>query len=188
MPKGGSAWRCNPQLHLGHTSRGDPLAFRSLELQRWLWVPMRQAGREGKAHRRLNGFSCLYHNSAVSLVHDGELLAAAEEGRFTRLKNDRRFPHQAANYCPEQGGIDPRDLDAVVHYDNAAQRTFNLAPQRAKARDSLGDGMCCSPALLLDADKERGVTERENGLFQQRRALGHFQQSLPPREKVVEIN
>lgn len=66
------------------------------------------------------GLSCFYHNSAASLIRDGEIVAAAEEERFTRKKNDRRFPHQAANYCLEQGGIDPRDLDAVVYYDNAA--------------------------------------------------------------------
>ena len=66
------------------------------------------------------GVSCFYHNSAASLVRDGEIIAAAEEERFTRLKNDRRFPHEAINYCLEEAGIDSRELDAVVYYDNAA--------------------------------------------------------------------
>jgi carbamoyltransferase len=66
------------------------------------------------------GISCFYHNSAASLIRDGEIVAAAEEERFTRLKNDRRFPQHAANYCLEEGGIDGRELDAVVYYDNAA--------------------------------------------------------------------
>lgn len=66
------------------------------------------------------GISCFYHNSAAALIRDGEIVAAAEEERFSRLKNDRRFPHQAVNYCLEEGGLNPRDLGAVVYYDNPA--------------------------------------------------------------------
>jgi carbamoyltransferase len=66
------------------------------------------------------GISCLYHNAAASLVKDGEIVAAAEEERFTRIKNDRRFPDRAINYCLEEGGIGPQDLAAVVYYDNTA--------------------------------------------------------------------
>lgn len=66
------------------------------------------------------GISCFYHNSAACLVRDGQIVAAAEEERFTRVKNDRRFPHHAVNYCLEEGGIDPKDLAAVVYYDNAS--------------------------------------------------------------------
>jgi carbamoyltransferase len=65
------------------------------------------------------GLSCFYHNSAACLIKDGEIVAAAEEERFTRVKNDRRFPHCAANYCLEEGGIHQDDLAAVVYYDNA---------------------------------------------------------------------
>lgn len=66
------------------------------------------------------GLSCMYHNSAASLVRDGKIVAAAEEERFTRVKNDRRFPYQAVNYCLEEGGINPSDLQAVVYYDNTS--------------------------------------------------------------------
>jgi carbamoyltransferase len=65
------------------------------------------------------GVSCFYHNSAAALIKDGEIVAAAEEERFSRVKNDRRFPHFAANYCLEEGGIQQHDLAAVVYYDNA---------------------------------------------------------------------
>ena len=65
------------------------------------------------------GISCFYHDSAAALIRDGLIVAAAEEERFTRLKNDRRFPHNAVNYCLEEGGVNPRDLAAVVYYDNA---------------------------------------------------------------------
>ena len=66
------------------------------------------------------GLSCFYHNSAASLIKDGEIVAAAEEERFTRIKNDRRFPAYAANYCLEEGGIQQTELAAVVYYDNAS--------------------------------------------------------------------
>jgi carbamoyltransferase len=66
------------------------------------------------------GISCFYHNSAAALIRDGQLVAAAEEERFTRVKNDRRFPQQAVNYCLEEAGIAAKDLRAVAFYDNAA--------------------------------------------------------------------
>jgi carbamoyltransferase len=65
------------------------------------------------------GLSCFYHDSAAALIKDGQIIAAAEEERFTRIKNDRRFPHFAANYCLEEAGIQQRDLAAVVYYDSA---------------------------------------------------------------------
>jgi carbamoyltransferase len=66
------------------------------------------------------GISCFYHNSGAAVIRDGEIVAAAEEERFTRIKNDRRFPHNAINYCLEQAGINQNDLTAIVYYDNAA--------------------------------------------------------------------
>ncbi len=66
------------------------------------------------------GISAFYHNSAAALVCDGRIVAAGEEERFSRVKNDRRFPHFSVNYCLEEGGIHPRELAAVVYYDNAS--------------------------------------------------------------------
>lgn len=66
------------------------------------------------------GISCFYHNSGASLIADGKIVAAAEEERFTRIKNDRSFPHSAINYCLEEAGIQQDDLEAVVYYDNPA--------------------------------------------------------------------
>src|SRR5262249_55480860 len=65
------------------------------------------------------GLSCFYHNSAAALIKDGKIIAAAEEERFTRIKNDRRFPYSGANYCLEEAGIHQNELSAVVYYDNA---------------------------------------------------------------------
>ena len=63
---------------------------------------------------RILGISAFYHDSAAALVHDGEIIAAAQEERFTRIKNDRRFPHYASNYCLEEAGISQHDLAAAV--------------------------------------------------------------------------
>jgi carbamoyltransferase len=66
------------------------------------------------------GISALYHDSAAAIVRDGEIIAAAQEERFSRKKHDPRFPRQAINYCLEEAFIDPSELSAVVFYDNPA--------------------------------------------------------------------
>lgn len=63
------------------------------------------------------GISAFYHDSAACLVRDGEIVAAAQEERFTRVKGDERFPALAAAYCLRQGGIDASALTAVAHYE-----------------------------------------------------------------------
>ena len=67
--------------------------------------------------RNLLGISAYYHDSAAALVVDGEIVAAAQEERFSRRKNDERFPGHAVRFCLKQGGIGLGDLDAVVFYD-----------------------------------------------------------------------
>jgi carbamoyltransferase len=63
------------------------------------------------------GISAYYHDSAAALLRDGEIIAAAQEERFTRKKHDPRFPENAVRYCLEEGGVGLRDLDQVVFYD-----------------------------------------------------------------------
>ena len=66
------------------------------------------------------GISAFYHNSAAALIRNGEIVAAAEEERFTRIKNDRRFPSNAVNFCLEQAGIQQNDLEAIAFYDDSS--------------------------------------------------------------------
>ncbi|MBI3471786.1 MAG: carbamoyltransferase [Candidatus Solibacter usitatus] len=66
---------------------------------------------------RILGISAFYHDSAAALVRDGEVVAAAQEERFTRKKHDARFPENAAGYCLREGGVSLRDLDYVVFYE-----------------------------------------------------------------------
>ncbi len=63
------------------------------------------------------GISAYYHDSAASLVIDGEIVAAAQEERFSRKKHDAGFPAHAISYCLEEAGIGLEDLDYVVFYD-----------------------------------------------------------------------
>jgi len=63
------------------------------------------------------GISAYYHDSAACLIKDGEILAAAQEERFTRKKHDHSFPSNAVRYCLASEGISARDLELVAFYD-----------------------------------------------------------------------
>ncbi len=63
------------------------------------------------------GISAFYHDSAAALIKDGALVAAAMEERFSRVKHDNNFPKLAAQFCLEQAGINPSDLEYVVFYE-----------------------------------------------------------------------
>jgi carbamoyltransferase len=66
---------------------------------------------------RILGLSAYYHDAAASLVVDGEIVAAAQEERFTRKKHDPGFPRHAVAYCLREGGIGVGDLDHVGFYE-----------------------------------------------------------------------
>jgi carbamoyltransferase len=63
------------------------------------------------------GISAFYHDSAAALVIDGDIVAAAQEERFSRRKHDFRFPIHAIDYCLEEAGLKPEQLDYVGFYD-----------------------------------------------------------------------
>src|SRR4030042_588071 len=63
------------------------------------------------------GISAFYHDSAAALIRDGQILAAAQEERFTRKKHDLRFPVNAVQYCLDEAAIIPESLDYVVFYE-----------------------------------------------------------------------
>ena len=63
------------------------------------------------------GLSAYYHDSAAALIQDGQILAAAQEERFTRRKHDARFPTNAIGHCLNDAGISPNEIDYVVFYD-----------------------------------------------------------------------
>lgn len=66
---------------------------------------------------KILGISSFYHDSAAAITVDGEILAAAQEERFTRIKHDANFPTNAVKYCLDHTGYSIDQLDAVVFYD-----------------------------------------------------------------------
>ena len=82
------------------------------------------------------GISAYYHDSAAALLHDGEIVAAAQEERFTRKKHDAGFPVNAVRYCLAQGGLQNGSLDAVAFYEKPVTKFariletyFGVAPK-----------------------------------------------------------
>ncbi len=67
--------------------------------------------------KRILGISAYYHDSAAALLVDGEILAAAQEERFSRTKFDARFPGQAIEYCLRTAGVKLTDITNVIFYD-----------------------------------------------------------------------
>ncbi|NWG15123.1 MAG: carbamoyltransferase [Chloroflexi bacterium] len=91
------------------------------------------------------GISCFYHDSAVALLKDGQLVAAAMEERFSRKKHDNGFPAQAIQFCLQKAGIRGEDLDYAVFYEKPLVKferilltTLNTFP---KSREVWHDAM-----------------------------------------------
>jgi carbamoyltransferase len=65
------------------------------------------------------GISCFYHDSAACLLRGGNIVAAAQEERFTRKKHDPGFPNNAVKYCLDEAGITINDIDHLAYYDKS---------------------------------------------------------------------
>src|SRR5262250_2700552 len=63
------------------------------------------------------GVSCFYHDAAAVLLRDGQLVAAAEEERFSRIKHDYGYPRNAIQFCLDQAGVAGAELDYVVFFE-----------------------------------------------------------------------
>jgi len=72
------------------------------------------------------GISAYYHDAAAALLRDGQIIAAAQEERFTRIKNDPDFPRQAIGFCLRYGGLNAAELDCVVFYDKPVLKFTRL--------------------------------------------------------------
>jgi carbamoyltransferase len=66
---------------------------------------------------KILGLSAFYHDAAAALLVDGLPVAAVQEERLSRRKNDSTFPIAAVEYCLDEAGLDPDDLDAIVFYE-----------------------------------------------------------------------
>ncbi len=63
------------------------------------------------------GISCFYHDSAACIVHNGKIVAAAQEERFSRVKNTSDFPIESIRFCLDATGIDIKQVDHVAFFE-----------------------------------------------------------------------
>jgi len=118
---------------------------------------------------KILGISAYYHDSAAALVVDGDIVAAAQEERFTRKKHDFGFPGKAIQYCLAEAGIGEEDLDYVVYYEKPLQK-FDRLLETYLAFAPRGFRSFCQAIPLwlkeklhLPRDLRRGLNERYDG-------------------------
>jgi hypothetical protein len=100
---------------------------------------------------RILGLSAYYHDSAACLVVDGDIVAAAQEERFTRKKHDAAFPHQRVAYCLREGGISAAELDLVGFYEKPLVKFERLLETYiAQAPRGLRSYLMAVPLWLTD--------------------------------------
>ena len=110
------------------------------------------------------GLSGFYHDSAAALVVDGEIIAAAQEERFTRRKHDPRFPVHAAQWCLESTGMSIADVDYVSFYDKPFVKFERLLmTYLAVAPRGLRSFYQQIPSWLKDKISMRSTVKRELG-------------------------
>ncbi|MCX5772719.1 MAG: carbamoyltransferase [Candidatus Hydrogenedentes bacterium] len=112
----------------------------------------------------LLGISAFYHDSAACFVRDGDIVAAAQEERFSRKKHDPRFPSNAAAYCLKEGAVDINDVDYVVFYDKPFVKFERLLmTYLAIAPRGLRSFISQMPAWLKEKIFMRATIRRELG-------------------------
>jgi carbamoyltransferase len=117
------------------------------------------------------GISAFYHDSAACLVRDGEIVAAAQEERFTRRKHDASFPSHAAAYCLREAGIGFGDLDLVAYYEKPLlkferllERYLEHAPRGFKLF-RLGMPVWLRQKLHIPRELDRGLGHAYRGRY-----------------------
>jgi carbamoyltransferase len=93
------------------------------------WRRRIELGARGKGvelQMNILGISAFYHDSAAALVVDGDIVAAAQEERFTRKKHDAGFPKRALEFCLAEGRVGPQDLDYVAFYEKPIRKFDRL--------------------------------------------------------------
>ena len=115
------------------------------------------------------GISGLYHDSAACLIQDGDIVAAAQEERFTRKKHDARLPFNAIDYCLDAGQVKKGQLDLVVFYDKPISKFARLLTTYAEVAPSgLKSFLMAIPVWLKDKSLvpyqiERYLVKRGHG-------------------------
>jgi carbamoyltransferase len=125
---------------------------------------------------KILGISAFYHDSAACLVRDGEVVAAAQEERFTRKKHDAGFPLNAINYCLEQAGLGAGGLDLVVFYEKPFIK-FERILETALSYSPSGitQFIAAVPALLKQKLWVREIIKKELGFDGKILFTGHHE-------------
>ncbi|MCC7335280.1 MAG: carbamoyltransferase [Pirellulaceae bacterium] len=117
------------------------------------------------------GISAFYHDSAAALVVDGRIVAAAQEERFTRKKHDAAFPLAAVDYCLQEAGLQPEDLDYVGFYDKPLTKferlleTYLVYVPRGYRSFRRALPLWLKQKLHLPHEMRRGLRDRYRGRF-----------------------
>jgi carbamoyltransferase len=111
---------------------------------------------------RILGLSAYYHDSAAALIEEGEIVACAQEERFTRKKHDARFPAHAIEYCLKEGRVRLQDLDHVVFYDKPLVKFERLLETYlAYAPKGIHSFVAAMPIWLKDKLGLKAVLKKE---------------------------
>lgn len=88
---------------------------------------------------RILGISCYFHDASAALIHDGEIIAAVEEERFTRKKHDSRFPTKAIRHCLAAGNIKAAELDMVCFYEKPLRKLERIVATGKQWKEQSGE-------------------------------------------------
>lgn len=124
---------------------------------------------------KILGISAFYHDSAAAVIQDGVILAAAQEERFSRIKNDAGFPLEAVRFCLQYSGIALQDLDAIAFYDKPFLKFERLLETYyAFSPAGLGSFLNAMPVWI----KEKLFLKRI--VYKELEKIGSFGKGKPP--------
>ncbi len=138
------------------------------------------------------GISAYYHDSAAALLRDGEIIAAAQEERFSRRRHDSRFPAAAINFCLEAGGVKGSDIANVVFYDKPLLKFERLldtylafAPRgfatfRASFPIWMREKILVKGRLRDDLERQCGIAPGMDGILFSEHHLSHAASAFYP--------
>jgi carbamoyltransferase len=117
------------------------------------------------------GISAFYHDSAAALVRDGQIIAAAQEERFTRKKHDPDFPANAVDYCLRAGGIKAENIDFVIFYEKPLLKferlleTYIAYAPRGFGQFLIGIPLWLRQKLHLPREMDKALRGRYKGRY-----------------------
>ena len=134
------------------------------------------------------GISALYHDSAAAIIRNGEIIACAQEERFTRKKHDNSLPVNAINYCMKEAGVIITQVDYIVYYDNPLltldRYIHNVMALRENAKyliDTKLENVVCNSLAIDRLIKEKfGVIGKANKLLTCEHHISHAASAFYP--------